>query len=104
MGSKQYGADGPRTGDGTSLELAKAATVAFAIARHYGESAADFFVAGHEHEELDKGSVSVAWEGYVDGWAVAWPQTESAKAVADELGVWFEARLGCILLVHPQED
>ncbi len=97
----KLGTDGPRTGGGTSVELAKAATVALAIAKHYGESVCDFFVAGHEHEELSKGSVSVAWEGYVDSWAVEWPETDSARKVAQELNVWFEPVLGCILAVHP---
>lgn len=98
-----YGTDGPRTGEGTSLELAKAATVALALAAHYGESPAEFFVAGHGHEGLAKGSVSVAWEGFVDSWAVGWPQTDSAREVADDLGVWFEPIRGCILAVRPQE-
>lgn len=90
----------PRFGEGTSLELAIASTVAHAVAKHYGESVTDFFVAGHEHEELPKGSVSVAWEGYVDSWAIDFPDTDAARALAVELNVWFEPVLSCILAVH----
>lgn len=70
----KLGDDGPKTGEGTGLELAIAATVAHAIAATYDESVRDFFVAGHKHEGMTKGSVSVAWEGFVYDWAIDWPR------------------------------
>lgn len=94
---------GPRTGEGTSLELAKAATVALAVARHYGADVTDFFVAGHTHEELPQGAVSIAWEGDVYDWPYEWSQTASAKAVAAEYAFHFEAINGCILAAYPED-
>lgn len=93
----------PRYGDGTSLELAIASTVAIAIAMHYCEPIDSFFVAGHEHEGLRKDAVSVAWEGGPFEWTNDWPETDRAKSVAAELGVWFEAINGCILGVFPKD-
>jgi hypothetical protein len=91
---------GPRTGRGTSVELALAATVAIAIAQHYCEPLDNFFVAGHHHEQLSKGSVSVAWEGGVKDWVASWPDTDRAKTVAAQENVWFEAINGCTLAVR----
>jgi hypothetical protein len=94
--------DGPRTGEGTAHELVLAGKVALAVATTYQGRPDDFFVAGHEHEEQPKGSVSVAWESYVYGWAIEWPETAEAKACAAENHVWFEAINSCILAVHPR--
>lgn len=93
---------GPRTGEGSSLELAKAATVALAAARHYGADVTEFFVAGHGHEELPKGAVSVAWEGGVYDWPYEWSETDSARALAAEYAFFFEAINGCVLAVYPE--
>ena len=92
----------PRHGEGTQTEITRATRIAQAIADHYNESIADFFVAGHKHEELSKGSVSVAWEGYVYSWTIEWPETETAQKLAHEMGVWFEPVNSCILAVHPR--
>jgi hypothetical protein len=94
--------EAPKTGEGTKRELAKATTVATAVAEFYGTPLSDFFVAGHEHEGLTRGSVSVAWEGGVYDWPYQWSQTGAAREVENLLGVWFEAINGCILAVHPQ--
>lgn len=93
---------GPRYGEGTSLELAKAVTVALAVARHYGADVTEFFVAGHDHEELPKGAVSVAWEGGVYDWPDEWSQTDSAHALAAEYAFFFEPINGCVLAVYPE--
>ena len=90
----------PRTGDGTKTELALATAIARAIALTFGESLADFFVAGHEHEGLSKGSVSVAWEGGEYNWTIDWPDSAEAKAIAQRRKIWFEPINGCILAVH----
>ena len=97
----KLGDDGPRTGDGTSLELSIAATVAHAIAKHYDEPVTDFFVAGHEHEQLRKGAVSIAWEGGVYDWPFLWMQTEQARVLEKELNVHFEALTSWGLAVFP---
>lgn len=72
----KLGHDSVRTGEGTSLELALAATVAIAVAQHYSEPRDSFFVAGYEHEQLREGAVSIAWEGGVYDWPFLWMQTE----------------------------
>jgi len=95
----KLGHDSVRTGEGTTVELALAATVAIAVAKHYGEPRDSFFVAGHEHEELSKGSASVAWEGGVYDWPFIWAQTPEAVQLARELDVHFDAINGCILAV-----
>lgn len=87
----KLGTDSVRTGEGTTVELALAATVAIAVAKHFDEPRDSFFVAGHEHEELPKGAVSIAWEGGVYDWPWIWMQTDGAAALANELGVHFEA-------------
>jgi hypothetical protein len=96
---QKLGTDSVRTGDGSSLELALAATVAIAIAKYYREPWDSFFVAGHEHEELPKGSCSVAWEGGLYDWPYLWAQTPEAGQLARELDVHFDAINGCILAV-----
>lgn len=87
----KLGHDSVRTGDGTGTELALAATVAIAVAKHYSEPFSSFFVAGHEHEQLPKGGVSVAWEGGVDDWPYLWMQTREAGLLGRELDVHFDA-------------
>lgn len=82
--------NGPGTGAGTSTELAIAATVALAVAEHYRADVTEFFVAGHTHEELSPGAMSVSWEGGVDGWAIDWPQTASAHKLAGLEPLQFE--------------
>jgi hypothetical protein len=94
----------PRHGVGTSLELALAATVAIAVATYFREPRDSFFVAGHEHEQLSKGSVSVAWEGGFYDWPHLWSQSDEARAVGKELGVWFEPINGCALAVIREEN
>lgn len=98
----KIGDDGPRTGEGTSLELAIGATVALAVAKTYSEPIQEFFVAGHRHEGLSKGSVSVALEGGPYEWTITWPETADGKACADEYNLWFEPINNCILAVHPR--
>jgi hypothetical protein len=100
----KLGTDSVRTGEGTSLELALAATVAIAVAEYFREPRASFFVAGHEHEQLPKGAVSIAWEGGGwDDWPWAWMQTPGAEALAKELNVHFEALTSWGLGVFPGE-
>lgn len=91
--------NGPKTGEGTSTELALAATVALAVAMYYCADATEFFVAGHEHEGLSKGSVSVAWESGIE-WVYDWPHSDRAHQLREELNIWFEPINGCILAVH----
>lgn len=100
----KLGTDSVRTGEGTSTELAIAATVAIAVAKHFDEPRDSFFVAGHEHEELREGAVSVAWEGGVYDWPWIWMQTEGAKALEKELDVHFEALTSWGLAVFPGEN
>lgn len=97
----ELGTDSVRTGEGTSTELALAATVAIAVANHYSEPRDSFFVAGHEHEQLRKGAVSIAWEGGVYDWPFLWMQTEQARALEKELNVHFEALTSWGLAVFP---
>jgi hypothetical protein len=100
----KLGTDSVRTGEGTSTELALAATVAIAVAEYFREPRENFFVAGHEHEQLSKGSVSVAWEGGFYDWPHLWSQSDEARAVGKELGVWFEPINGCALAIIPEEN
>lgn len=95
----KFGTDSVRTGEGTSLELALAATVAIAVAKYFREPRENFFVAGHEHEQLSKGSVSVAWEGGFYDWPQLWSQSDEARTLGKELLVWFEPINGCTLAV-----
>lgn len=100
----KLGTDSVRTGEGTTTELALAATVAIAVAKHFDEPRDSFFVAGHEHEQLRKGAVSIAWEGGVYDWPWIWMQTDGARALEKELGVHFEALTSWGLAVFPGED
>jgi hypothetical protein len=90
---------------GDQRELNKALAVAVALVDQFGARPEDLFAADHTHEELSKGSVSVAWEGsgWDGSWAIEWPQTPAAEAVANRLGVWFEAVNSVILAIHPVE-
>lgn len=97
----KLGTDSVRTGDGTSTELAIAATVAIAVAKYFNEPRASFFVAGHEHEQLLPGAVSIAWEGGVHDWPWTWMQTTQAEDLEKELDVHFEALSSWGLGVFP---
>jgi hypothetical protein len=94
----------PRHGEGSLRELALAKSVATAVARVYNVELSDFFIAGHTHEELPQGSVSIAWEGGEYGWACDFPETSAAADMRTGMGIWFEAINGCTLAVHRNQE
>lgn len=94
--------DGPKTGPGTSTELAIAATVALAVAEHFGVSPQDLSVAGPGPYALPKGAVTVTWYGGdgFGGWIQWWVTTDAAKELAEQEDYRFVALTSNTLAVY----
>lgn len=87
-----------------TAEQDRADAVAKAVIDYYRSNTftvgrSEFVTADHTHEGLSVGSASVNWAGGPEQWTIGWSQTDAAKAVAEQLGVWFEAINGNTLAV-----
>jgi hypothetical protein len=94
--------NGPKTGPGTSLELAIGAEVALKVAGHFGVSPREFTVAGPGPYALPKGAVTVTWYGLDEhiSWPQWWLASMPAKAQAEEEGYRFVALNSNTLAVY----
>lgn len=91
---------------GPKAPLERAAEIVKVAAQLYYVPARDFFIADHTHEELPRGSASIAWEGsQIDmGWAPDFVERPEAREIERKLGVFLEPINNCILGVYLNRD
>lgn len=93
----------PRNGEGTNAEITRASRVAYLAAGLWRVGPDEFFVAGHTHEGLNPGGVSVYWPGDPE-WTITFPTHPQAVELAAKMNAFFEPISGTILGVYPALD